>query len=57
MLCLYDVCIALDKEMRAWDTYTTLEATVKNMLKAVGELQNPAVRERHWEQLIETTKV
>lgn len=50
----------LDKEMRPWDTYTTLEATVKNMLtslRAVGELQNPAIRERHWNQLMASTKV
>lgn len=46
--------------MRVWDTYITLEATVKNMLtslKAVGELQNPAIRERHWNQLMTSTKV
>lgn len=52
--------IALDKEMRSWDTYTCLEATVKNMvtsLRAVGELQNPAIRERHWKQLMSSTKV
>ncbi|XP_052121253.1 dynein beta chain, ciliary-like isoform X2 [Frankliniella occidentalis] len=51
---------ALDKEMRSWDTYTSLEATVKNMLtslRAVGELQNPAIRERHWQQLMRSTKV
>ncbi|CAH1732929.1 unnamed protein product [Aphis gossypii] len=51
---------ALDKEMRSWDTYTCLEATVKNMvtsLRAVGELQNPAIRERHWKQLMGSTKV
>lgn len=50
----------LDKEMRAWDTYLGLEATVKNTLtslKAVGELQNPAIRERHWDQLMTSTKV
>lgn len=50
----------LDKEMRPWDTYITLEATVKNMLtslRAVGELQNPAIRERHWNQLMASTKV
>lgn len=50
----------LDKEMRTWDTYMTLEATVKNMLtslRAVGELQNPAIRERHWNQLMSSTKV
>uniref|UniRef100_A0A6P7G4P0 Dynein beta chain, ciliary-like n=1 Tax=Diabrotica virgifera virgifera TaxID=50390 RepID=A0A6P7G4P0_DIAVI len=49
----------LDKEMRSWDTYIGLEATVKNTLtslKAVGELQNPAIRERHWDQLMTSTK-
>ncbi|XP_068084396.1 dynein beta chain, ciliary [Anabrus simplex] len=50
---------ALDKEMRIWDTYTTLESTVKNMMtsiRAVGELQNNAIRERHWQQLMKSTK-
>jgi dynein heavy chain len=50
----------MDKEMRTWDTYVTLEATVKNMLtslRAVGELQNSAIRERHWQQLMKSTKV
>lgn len=50
----------LDKEMRSWDTYIMLESTVKNMLtslRAVGELQNPAIRERHWIQLMASTKV
>lgn len=50
----------LDKEMRAWETFVGLESTVKNTLtslKAVGELQNPAIRERHWDQLMKSTKV
>ncbi|KAF0298099.1 Dynein beta chain, ciliary [Amphibalanus amphitrite] len=50
----------MDKEVRAWDTYLELEATVKNMLtslKAVSELQNPAIRTRHWKQLMVATKV
>jgi len=50
----------LDKEMRPWDTFINLESTVKNMLtslRAVGELQNPAIRERHWNQLMNSTKV
>nr|NP_001262793.1 dynein heavy chain at 93AB, isoform C [Drosophila melanogaster]AGB96173.1 dynein heavy chain at 93AB, isoform C [Drosophila melanogaster] len=49
----------LDKEMRPWDTFINLESTVKNMLtslRAVGELQNPAIRERHWNQLMNSTK-
>lgn len=50
----------LDKEMRAWDAFSGLDSTVKNMmtsLRAVGELQNPAIRERHWDQLMQATKV
>ncbi|XP_058960986.2 dynein beta chain, ciliary-like [Pocillopora verrucosa] len=51
---------SLDKEMRAWDAFTGLDSTVKNMvtsLRAVGELQNPAIRDRHWQQLMQATKV
>ena len=50
----------LDKEMRAWDTYVGVEGTVKNMitsLRAVSELQNPAIRDRHWHQLMQATGV
>ncbi|XP_027763088.1 dynein heavy chain 9, axonemal-like [Empidonax traillii] len=50
----------LDKEMRAWDAFTGLESKVKNMLtalKAVAELQNSAIRERHWNQLMQMTGV
>uniref|UniRef100_A0A8C4UZ95 Dynein axonemal heavy chain 17 n=1 Tax=Falco tinnunculus TaxID=100819 RepID=A0A8C4UZ95_FALTI len=50
----------LDKEMRSWDAFTGLDSKVKNMLtalKAVAELQNPAIRERHWNQLMQMTGV
>ncbi|XP_060774018.1 dynein axonemal heavy chain 11 [Neoarius graeffei] len=50
----------LDKEVRVWDVYAGLESTVKNLLtslRAVNELQNSAVRERHWQQLMHTTRV
>uniref|UniRef100_A0A3B3Y5N1 AAA+ ATPase domain-containing protein n=1 Tax=Poecilia mexicana TaxID=48701 RepID=A0A3B3Y5N1_9TELE len=50
----------LDKEVRAWDVYLGLESTVKNLLtslRAVNELQNSAIRERHWQQLMNTTGV
>ncbi|XP_073737597.1 dynein axonemal heavy chain 9 [Callorhinus ursinus] len=46
----------LDKEVRAWDAFTGLENMVLNTLtslRAVAELQNPAVRERHWRQLMQ----
>lgn len=51
---------AMDKELRGWDVYIQLENTIKNMLtslRAVTELQNPAIRERHWVQLMQATKV
>ena len=50
----------LDKDMRTWDSFIGLELTVKNMLtslRAVGELQNPAIRDRHWSQLVTATRV
>ncbi|XP_069917499.1 dynein axonemal heavy chain 9 isoform X5 [Oryctolagus cuniculus] len=50
----------LDKEVRAWDAFTGLESTVLNTLtslRAVAELQNPAIRERHWRQLMQATGV
>ncbi|XP_066468990.1 dynein axonemal heavy chain 9 [Tiliqua scincoides] len=50
----------LDKEMRAWDAFSGLDNRVKNILtslRAVSELQNPAIRERHWNQLMHATGV
>ncbi|KAM8934084.1 dynein axonemal heavy chain 11-like [Pelodytes ibericus] len=50
----------LDKEIRSWDVYLGLESTVKNLLtslRAVNELQNSAVRKRHWLQLMSKTGV
>ena len=46
--------------MRAWDAFSGLDSLVKNMmtsLHAVGELQNPAIRDRHWQQLMQATQV
>ncbi|XP_037350847.1 dynein axonemal heavy chain 17 isoform X1 [Talpa occidentalis] len=51
---------SLDKEMKTWDAYVGLDNTVKNMitsLRAVSELQNPAIRDRHWQQLMQATQV
>uniref|UniRef100_S4RSK5 Dynein heavy chain linker domain-containing protein n=1 Tax=Petromyzon marinus TaxID=7757 RepID=S4RSK5_PETMA len=50
----------LDKEVRAWDVYAGLDALVRNMLtslRAVTELQNPAIRDRHWLQLMGALQV
>lgn len=51
---------SLDKEMKNWDSYIHLETTVRNLLtalRAVSDLQNPAIRERHWQQLMQATGV
>ncbi|XP_039431337.1 dynein beta chain, ciliary-like isoform X4 [Culex pipiens pallens] len=50
----------LDKDMRGWNPYTHVEAVLKNLLtslRAITELQNPAIRERHWIELMHATKV
>ncbi|XP_050446950.1 dynein beta chain, ciliary-like [Cataglyphis hispanica] len=50
----------LDKEIRTWDLYARIEAQVRNMissLRAVSELQNPAIRDRHWQELMAETRV
>ncbi|XP_076749810.1 dynein beta chain, ciliary-like [Xylocopa sonorina] len=50
----------LDKDVRPWKLYVNVEAQVKNMmasLRAVSELQNPAIRDRHWRELMAETKV
>ena len=46
--------------MRAWDAFGGLDSLVKNMitsLRAVSELQNSAIRDRHWQQLMQATGV
>lgn len=50
----------MDKEVRSWNIYTSLELTIKNLLtslRVVIELQNPAIRDRHWYQLMEAIGV
>jgi len=50
----------LDKEIRAWDAYNGVENDVKNLmtsLRAVTELQNSAIRDRHWQELMHATGV
>ncbi|NXK40473.1 DYH17 protein, partial [Piprites chloris] len=51
---------SLDKEVKSWDAFTGLDSNMKNMitsLRAVSELQNPAIRDRHWQELVQATKV
>lgn len=50
----------VDKEARSWGAFSGLEGLVKNTLtslRAVAELQNPAIRPRHWGQLMAATAV
>ncbi|KAJ3083362.1 hypothetical protein HDU99_010537, partial [Rhizoclosmatium hyalinum] len=50
----------MDKEIKGWDVYSGLDQMVKDMitsLRAVGELRSPAIRDRHWKQLMKTTGV
>ncbi|XP_019728452.1 dynein heavy chain 11, axonemal isoform X3 [Hippocampus comes] len=50
----------LDKEARVWNVYSGLDLFVKNLLtslRAVSQLQNLAIRERHWVQLLRTMQM
>ncbi|KFV69246.1 Dynein beta chain, ciliary, partial [Dryobates pubescens] len=51
---------SLDKEVRGWDAFSGLDGRVRNTLRAlraVAELQSPAIRDRHWGQLVQLTGV
>lgn len=51
---------SLSKKIRDEDCFKGLDAMVKNFLVSVplvADLRSPAMRERHWEQLMSTTKV
>lgn len=46
--------------MKEWEIYMNLDSMIKDMitaLRAITELQNPAIRQRHWDQLMAATKV
>lgn len=50
----------LDKDMRNWEAFVETEGMIKNLLtslRAITELQNPAIKERHWVELMHATKV
>jgi len=50
----------LDKETRAWEAFNGIDNKVKNMvtsLASVGLLQSPAIRDRHWVQIMDATGV
>lgn len=53
-----DSCVSC--QVRTWEAFTGLDSKVKNLLtslRAITELQNPAVRERHWLQLMAATGI
>ncbi|KAF8787223.1 Dynein beta chain like protein [Argiope bruennichi] len=50
----------MDKEMRSWDNFIWLQETIKNILvalRAIHQLRNPAIKERHWTRLSNATQV
>lgn len=50
----------LDPATRTWEPFLYMEASLKNLmtsLRAITELQNPAIRDRHWAELMATTQV
>ncbi|TPP61873.1 Dynein beta chain ciliary [Fasciola gigantica] len=49
---------SMDKEVRQWPMFQGLEAELKDLnasVTAVRDLQNPAVKERHWIELMSDT--
>jgi len=51
---------SLDKDMRNWKLFIYLESILKNLLtslRAITELQNSAIRDRHWIELMHATQV
>lgn len=50
----------LEKAVRVWQPYIYIENVLKELVstfRAITELQNPAITERHWNELMLTTKV
>lgn len=50
----------MDKEMRSWDNFIWLQETIKNILvalRAIHQLRNPAIKDRHWTRLSSATQV
>ncbi|KAG8180011.1 hypothetical protein JTE90_020966 [Oedothorax gibbosus] len=50
----------MDKEMRSWDNFVWLLETIKNILvalRAIHQLRNPAIKDRHWTRLSSATQV
>lgn len=51
---------ALGKQVQQWEPYIYTEQLLRNLmtsLRAITELQNSAIRDRHWIELMQTTGV
>uniref|UniRef100_A0A5K3ENE7 DYH10 protein n=1 Tax=Mesocestoides corti TaxID=53468 RepID=A0A5K3ENE7_MESCO len=49
---------AVDKDVKRWSVFKGLEAALKDIgasVSAVSDLQNPAVKDRHWVELMQET--
>ena len=50
----------LDKTVREWPAFSALDMMVKNFLitvPCISDLKSPSMRDRHWRQLMDITKV
>ncbi|CAG7820039.1 unnamed protein product, partial [Allacma fusca] len=51
---------AMDKDVKNWVLFARLEANIRiviSSLKSVSELQNPSIKDRHWEELLSSTNI
>lgn len=51
---------ALAKPVQQWQPYVYIDRVLRNLLtslRAITELQNPAIRDRHWLELMQSTGV
>lgn len=51
---------SLGKTVRHWQPFLHVEQLLKNLLtslRAITELQNSAIRDRHWSELMQSTGV
>lgn len=51
---------ALGKPIQHWEPYQHVDRLLRNLLtslRAITELQNPAIQDRHWIELMQSTGV
>ena len=50
----------MDKDIKSWHVYAFIEQYIKDtttQIQMIGELKSPFIKQRHWEQLMQLTKV